>query len=305
MFHQFHPQSLPGCPTGGADLCGLLARNDFYRWSTAGVLGLVAILFTAQAVFARAAEVTQFLSGTRWSKRRLLVFLQYRFRKRLVKRGYGSLDLSAGSDRVRPVNIRCRLRADRYPHGSPRKPHEDPPQPPRSVDVPLEPTFLGNVFAAMHQHILAVHGLRLQSCWTFLLMVLPDDKKANLLISSSVVLTKTQSVSWALMNCIWVVWIPGALWKIGWVCGWLAVAYFAYRGVRTAAGVYCDELRAIVVSYRFQLYERANFRLPKSIAEELQAGLDLSGYLDRKGPPPASVEFVQPPAATDSVQKWR
>jgi hypothetical protein len=301
LFHQFHPQSPPGCPTGGADLCGLLARNDGYRWSAAGVLGLVAIFFTAQAVSARAVEVTQFLSGTRWSKRRLFVFLQYRFRERLIKRGYGSRDLSAGSDRVRPVNIRCRLRADRYPHGVPRKPHEYPPQP---VDVPLEPTFLGNVFAAMHQHILAVHGLRLQSCWKLLLMVLPDDKKANLLTSSSVVLAKAQSVIWALMNCIWVVWIPGALWKIGWVYGWLVVAYLAYRGVCTAAGVYCDELRAIIFAYQFDLYKRVNFKPPTSTADAPRTGRNLSNHLDRRWSL-ASVMFERSPAPTDSVQKLR
>jgi len=301
IFHQFHPQALPGCPTGGADLCGLLARKDRGLWTVAGILALVTILITAQAMFAHAVEVTQFLSGTRWSKRRLLVFLQYHFRERLIKRGYGSRDLSAGADRVQPISNRWQRRADRYPHGVPRKPHEDPPLP---VDVPLEPTFLGNVFAAMRQHILAVYGLRLQSCWKLLLIVLHPADEAKLLASSSVVLARAQSVSWALMNCIWVVWIDGALWEIGWVCGWLAIAYLAYRGLCEAAGEYCDDLGKIVLAYRFNLYKMVNFRLPKSTADELQTGLKLSGYLDRIGPP-EYVKFEWPTAPTDPVQKLR
>ncbi|MGH3533134.1 MAG: hypothetical protein ACRDQG_00250 [Pseudonocardiaceae bacterium] len=300
LFHQFHPHALPGCPTGGADLCGLLVeKGGYYRWTAAGFLGIAMILITAESVFANAAEFTQFLSGTRWSKRWLFVFLQYHFRERLIRRGYGSRDLPAGSQRARSTSIRCRLRADRYPQGVPRKPHEDPP---RLVDVPLEPTFLGNVFAATYQLILATYGLRLPSCWKFLLPVLPADKKADLQASSSVVLARAQSVIWALMNCIWMVWIQGAVGKIEWTCGWLAVAYLAYRFLCEAADVYCDELRAVVFHYRFRLYESAHFPLPKSIAEELRVGPKLSGYLDRNGPP-ESVMFKWPADPTDSARK--
>lgn len=73
LFHQFHPEALPGCSTGGADLCGLLAKNDGYRLTVVAVLALVALIITAEIVVTRAAEVTQFLSGSRWSKRRLFV----------------------------------------------------------------------------------------------------------------------------------------------------------------------------------------------------------------------------------------
>ena len=100
------------------------------------------------------------------------------------------------------------------------------------------------------------------------------------------------------------VWIPGALWKTGWVCGWLAVAYLAYRGVCTAAGVYCDELRAIVSAYHFDLYKRVNFSPPTSTADARRTGRDLSNHLDRRWSQ-VSVKFEPSPAPTDSVQKLR
>ncbi|MGH3784472.1 MAG: hypothetical protein ACRDRO_28590 [Pseudonocardiaceae bacterium] len=177
LFHQFPPQALQGlgCPTGGVDLCGLLARNhgDPNFTTIAGVLVFLVLFITAQNVFARAAEITQFLCGTGWSQRRLFVFFQHHFRERLIKRGYGPRGLPSGSVHVRPISNRCRQRANRYPHGAPRKPHDDLP---RLVDMPLEPTFLGNVFAAMHQHILATHGLRLASCWELLLRCCPPTR---------------------------------------------------------------------------------------------------------------------------------
>jgi hypothetical protein len=281
LFHQFHPQALPGCSTGGTDLCGLIAKSDVDRQIVVGVGVLIVIFITAEAVFTRAAKVTQFLSGTRWSKRRLFVFFQDHFRERLIKRGYGSRDVSPGSVRARRINIRSLRRANRYPHGMPRTPHDDPP---RLVDVPLEPTFLGNVFAALHQRILATHGLRLASCWELLLSVLPDDAMKKLVAPSSVVLVRAQIVIWAVMNCIWAVWLDNWLWRAGWVFTWLAVAYLAYRELCTAAGKYCDRLGAIVFAHRWLLYEVAKLPSPKSTADELRTGLELSGQLDRRGP---------------------
>jgi hypothetical protein len=263
------------------------------------VLALIALIITAEIVVTPVAEVTQFLSGSRWSKRRLFVWLQHRTRERSVRRGYGPRDLSSDSARVRPISIRSRLRADRYPQGMPRKRHDDPP---RLVDVELEPTFLGNVFAATHQYILAVYGLRLHSCWKPLLIVLPPDDAAKLTASSGVVLARAEAVIWAVLTCVWAVWFDGTLWKIGWVLGWLTIAYLAYRGVCTAAGAYCDDLRAMVFVHRLLLYKAANFPLPKSTADELRTGPELSGYLDRCGPPPP-IKFRSPTTPADHIQR--
>lgn len=294
FFHHFHPQALPRCPTGGADICGLLSE-DGNRQMMVGAFVLIAIFITAEGVFARAAEVTQFLSGSRWSKRWLFVWLQHRARENSVRRGYGPRDPSSSSARARR-NLHSQLRADRYPQGVPRKPHEDPP---RLVDVSLEPTFLGNVFAAMRQHILAVHGLRLHSCWKLLLIVLPDTEKMKLVAPSSVVLARTQGIMWSVLTCLWAVWLPGWLWCI-WVLAWLVVAYLAYRSLCSAAGTYCDDLKMIIVANRLRLYEAVNFPLPKSTADELRTGPELSGYLDRHRPP-TSVKFRLPTAPADPV----
>lgn len=299
LFHLFHPQALPGCSTGGADLCGLLSQ-DGQRRAVAIALLLFAILVTAESVFARAAEFTQFLSGTRWSKRWLFIFLQHRTRERLIKRGYGARDLSADPGTcIRPPNVRCRVRADRYPQGVPRNPHGGTFRP---LDVPLEPTFLGNVFAATHQHILVTHGLRLHSCWRLLLVVLPESERMKLVTSSSTVLARTQGVMWSGLVCIWALWLPEHLWKIGWIAFWLTVAYLAYRGLCKAAGEYCDDLKPIILKNRWLLYDAVNFALPKSTFDELKTGLKLSGYLDRKGPP-EDVEFQWPTGGTDTVRK--
>jgi hypothetical protein len=101
----------------------------------AGVLGLLTVLATAEGVFARTAEVMQFLSGTRWPRGRLLVAFQHRCRAHLIKRGYGLREVSSGTGHIRPANRRCEDRANRYPQGGPARPHDDGQ---RLVDVPLE-----------------------------------------------------------------------------------------------------------------------------------------------------------------------
>ena len=53
----------------------------------------------------------------------------------------------------------------------------------------------------------------------------------------------------------------------------------------TVAMEYCTCLDRIVVLNRDKLYRKNGFPLPRSTAEEVQRGLDLSGYFDRRRPP--------------------
>jgi len=59
----------------------------------------------------------------------------------------------------------------RYPHGTPRQQHDESP---RDVEVSLQPTFLGNVFAASGQRVWIVNGLHLHRCWQILITILPQ-----------------------------------------------------------------------------------------------------------------------------------
>jgi hypothetical protein len=140
---------------------------------------------------------------------------------------------------------------------------------------------LGNVFAAARQRVLARHGLRLHSCWSYLLAVLPAPARAELERHSTDVLMRTQAVLWSLAATSYAVLLPGAPMKAGWVLASLIAAYLAYRQVCTVAANYCDAIEGIIVAHRKSLYEVAGFALPTSIADEHKKGMELSSYLDR------------------------
>jgi hypothetical protein len=213
-------------------------------------LGL-AIMLSSVLLFSRAAATAQFLSGCHWRHMRGLgKFVQHCARDRATRREHG--DRKVGSP-FPPTFRGGRSRSYRYPHGSPRKPHDDPPLP---TDVPLEPTFLGNVFAASRQRILHTDGLYLQGCWHVLLAVLPQEHRVRLEVTSAALLSRAQAVTWSVVSVVWAVWLPDLTWKALWVLGCLVGAYGGYRGMCAAAGSYCDQMEAIVSVNRPLLYEK-------------------------------------------------
>ena len=266
LFHFFHPQQFWICRTGGADLCGLLS-NDAKRVTVAGLFLLAAVTASSLLVFSRAAETTQFLSGVNWSLlRHLGIRLQEGARRRATNRAHPNREIAPDTPTGRRATSKDGRGAwRRYPHGSPRLAHGDPPRP---HDMALEPTLLGNVFAASQQRVMVDNGLRLDRCWHVLLVTLPPTELAQLQVGSATLLSRTQTFIFCVATSGWAVWLPGWL-KALWIPVWLVIAYFSYRGMCAAAGRYCATMEGVISTNRSLLYEKLELPpLMPTIAEQ-------------------------------------
>jgi type II secretory pathway pseudopilin PulG len=253
LFHFFHPQPIWICRTGGTDLCGLFS-GDAKRVAVALLCLLAAVVASSLAVFSRTAETAQFLSGANW---RLLSHLGIRLqegaRRRATNRAHPNRVIAHDTPTTRRTTSRDgRGTWRRYPHGSPRLDHDDPR---RLSDVALQPTLLGNVFAASQQRVMVDNGIGLDRCWYVLLVVLPQTELANLQAGTAALLSRTQTFVFCLATSAWAVWLPGWL-KAPWILVWLVIAYGAYRGMCAAAGHYCAKMEGIISINRSLLYQK-------------------------------------------------
>ncbi len=191
-----------------------------------------------------------------------------------------------------------RHRCGRYPQGVPSKTAKlslrdrwrrlggkDEPEKPlgrtfRAIDVPLQPTRLGNVFAAAQQRIVAKHGFRMNSCRRLLVEVMSQEKRAELEALIGSVMRRVHTMNWFLLAIVWAVFLPG-FYPMLWVAVCLLMAYWMYCEVCKAACEYCDTLEVVVTVHRNQLYHAVGFPLPESTEDESRRGGELSGYLDR------------------------
>ena len=258
MLWRFHPQPLPACPSGGHDLCGVLSGH----WSSAL---LPALLFFG-GVFLVSATI---LSSPRWTLE-LLCGRGWWWRK--PGEYFQGIAWERQAERVRndrPSRIRW------YPWGDPGG--EDHAE---STDFRLEPTRLGNVFAAAQHRIDLRHGLRMDSCQWLLLAVLPAEKRAELETLSGAVLRRVHVVEWFLLTAAWAFLLPGAAAKAGWVVVCVLAAHWAYREICRAAADYCELLEVAVLTNRPALYRAVGFPVPMSLKDARRKGRALSGYLD-------------------------
>jgi hypothetical protein len=188
------------------------------------------------------------------------------------------------SARKRHVNREQRGRRHRrrgYPQGVPAKYKKDADSA-LPTDVALEPTRLGNVFAAAQHRILLRHGLWMASCQWLLLEIMPAEKRSALEALSDAVLRRVHAWEWLILTASWACFLPGTAAKVIWVAVCLLAAHWAYREICRASADYCDVLEAIVLTHRPALYRAVGFPVPKSTDDEPRKGLELSGYLDQR-----------------------
>jgi hypothetical protein len=246
LFHFFHPQPVLFCAKGGTDFCGLLSGDG--ALITVTVLLLV-VGMVASSLFSRATGAEQFLTGCNWRLLRGLgLLLQDRSRRKAVDRAHPNREIHAGTATVpRGASRDGRATWRRYPHGTPRKQHHDPLRP---NDVALEPTLLGNVFAASRQRVMAEDDLPLHECWHILLAVLPEEHLARLKARSAALLSHIQAVPLCVATAAWAAWLPGVPYKVVWVLAWLSIAYAVYREACKAAGRYCECIEGLIRAHR-------------------------------------------------------
>jgi hypothetical protein len=271
LFHLF-PASFPRvCPSGGTDVCGLLATHPHQLIVTLVVL-IALLVATAVLVFDRTARVAQTLSGTKWPVREPFTRFQANRRERAKQRCH--------KKKSGKPNPKSWIRLELYPHGSASEWDVDPGQ---AIAVPLEPTLLGNIFAATRQRLLAMSGLRLFSCWQSLLLLIPGDVRIRLATASGVVMARIQAVMWFALSTVWAIWLPGN-WRVVWIGVCVVGAYVSYRAACLAAVEYCMLITAVVLDFRGLLYDATGFPRPKSTDEERELGGELSAFLDGSGP---------------------
>ncbi|MET9227609.1 hypothetical protein [Lentzea sp. NPDC003310] len=243
LFFWLHPQPLPGCPSGGKDLCGALTGG----WARA--VPLIACVVVAMVVshclwFGEAMAVTSLLTGTHWPRpaRFAGAWLESKRRKRIKRRALET-----------PPVRRAQAELHRFPHNGRLRGREVPPQ----EDLPLEPTRLGNVFAAAAEHVRDERGLELQSCWPHLKSVATSTEMTNLEFASRVLLTRAQALMWLLASLGWLPLLPGTPPKLAFAALALALARVFYGRMCQAAAHYCDSLETVVHTHEAVLLKRA------------------------------------------------
>ncbi|ANZ41309.1 hypothetical protein BBK82_40450 [Lentzea guizhouensis] len=243
LFFWLHPQPLPGCPSGGKDLCGALTGG----WARA--VPLLACLTGAMVLsycllFSQATSATSVLTGADWPRwpGRAGRWLESKRRKHTKRQ-------AALTPPVRRAQAGLRW----FPHGQPghvvREAEGDDPA--------LEPTRLGNVFAAATQHVRDQHGMELNACWRHLLAVASPTEITNLEFASRVLLGHAQAVLWLLASLFWVPLLPGTTAKLVATAALLWLARVFYRRMCQAAAHYCDGLETVIQAHAAELLKRA------------------------------------------------
>jgi hypothetical protein len=257
VYHR-HPGPLPLCDSGGRQLCGILSGE--WAQTVVPVLTLaVAVVLLSTMVMAGSHLTLVLLQGTRWW-RRIGLWLQERAWERHSERDRNGR--SSG--------------AKWFPHGP-------------AAEELLQPTRLGNIFAATHQRLVDRNGFRLSSCLRLLRHVLPAADREDLDRTLNEVARRVQLLEWLVLGTVWAVLLPGVGPKIIWVSCCLLAAFWVYREVCAKAMEYCDEVDAVVVLNRHRLYEGVGLVPPSCTGDEPQAGNALCSYLDRRG-----ASFSQP-----------
>jgi hypothetical protein len=137
------------------------------------------------------------------------------------------------------------------------------------------PTELGNVISAAMSYPNDRYGLSVNVCWSNLWFILPDTIKQDLIEAEGNLRTKFQVLLWSLLFTI------GAFWSWWAAPLGIIIALVAYRGVVSAALVYCDLIKASFDNHRFELYAKLHLPMPKHPEEEIKTGTQLTKYLWR------------------------
>lgn len=254
LFFWLHPQPVRGCPSGGKDLCGALTGG----WARAVPLlacltvGMVLSYFL---LFGQATRMTSMLTGTEWPRwlRHVGTRLESARRRRTKRQ-----------TNMTPPVPRALAAIVWFPH----RPAEHEAE----HDHPtLEPTRLGNVFAAAAQHVRDRHRMDLHTCWRHLPGVATSTEITNLEFASRVLLGQTQAVMWLLTSLAWVPLLPGWTAKAVAAAGVLVLSRMFYRRMCQSAMLYCSGLETVIEKHETELLKHSG----RSVSPPSQRSLRL------------------------------
>jgi hypothetical protein len=137
------------------------------------------------------------------------------------------------------------------------------------------PTLLGNLLRASEDYPRVRYGLDAMVCWPRLYPLLPDILRQSIDAARGKLNESARLLTWSILFLVWLVW---SWW---WALLSLPVAWIAYRGMVSAAGVYGDLLRAAFDLHRFDLYKSLHWDLPLKPEKEESHGKALTLYLFR------------------------
>lgn len=136
------------------------------------------------------------------------------------------------------------------------------------------PTLLGNLLRASEEYPEVRYGLNAVICWPRLYPLLPDTLRQSINMERAKLNESARLLAWSMLFLIWLVWKWWAIFS-------LPIAWIAYRGMISAAGVYGDLIRSAFDLYRFKLYESLCWDLPQKPDKEKENGKVLTIYLFR------------------------
>lgn len=256
LFFWLHPQPLPGCPSGGKDLCGALTGG----WVRAApLLGCLvgAMVFSYWLWFGQTTMMTSLLTGSEWPRWLRLAGAWIESKRRWRTKRDALLT---------PPVRRARAGMRWFPHGRrlsrrTAAPHED---------LALEPTRLGNVFAAAAEHVRDEHGMELHTCWRYLPSVATSTEITSLEFASRVLLDRALAVMWLLASLSWLALLPGTPAKLVFTALALLLARVFYRRMCQAAAHYCDNLETVIHTHETELRKRAGQSTPVASQRSLR-----------------------------------
>ena len=136
----------------------------------------------------------------------------------------------------------------------------------------MMPTLVGNLLRAAEEHPQVRYGLEAGVCWPRLWLVLPQEVREELGAARARLDETVRLFAWGVLFLVWTVW---AWWAA--VVGVL-VALLAYQGMKAAALVYGELVRAAFDLYRGELYRALGW--PRG-EDERQSGQALTRFLWR------------------------
>ncbi|MFD0692328.1 hypothetical protein [Actinomadura fibrosa] len=163
-------------------------------------------------------------------------------------------------------------------------------------ELVVGPTRLANIFTATAARIEEAYGLNLQTCWPYLVAVLPPESRADLSAQAAAFQLRAQGLLLALALPLWslllgISWWTAVLWLVATV---LLIA--GHRSMIDAARSYLTEIEALMGLHRRALYDGLGFPRPASTESEPATGKGLSDYLNANTATPTELQWPDSPA---------
>jgi len=136
------------------------------------------------------------------------------------------------------------------------------------------PTLIGNIVLGYEQYSSIRYGLEANVFWPRIYLLLPKDVKDEVSATRSKILENVRLLIWLVASLIWVIWLP-------WVILSVFIALVVYSRLLNSILLHGELIKSIFDLFRFDLYKKLCFSLPKTPKEEDEMGRILGEYIYR------------------------